>query len=213
MDKGKEKVSDRYDRWTPFYDFVDNIPVVSRPQRKWKRRAVNNLNLSDGDRILDVGTGTGQILPWIANSLDEGKIVGTDISRSMIKYTKKKVEPSNGVDLEVMYDDIEDSRFSDDYFDKIISTFTFTTIPDVEKASNECARILKSEGEMIVLDTGKPKNPYAKPLFYPMMMSAKLFGRTHMDRDIVDTISQIFNVKKIEDNMLGMVYLIKCRIT
>ncbi len=212
MSEGKEKVSNRYDKWMPFYDLVDNIPIISRPQKKWKKNAVEKLDLSDGDRILDVGTGTGQILPWIVDSLSEGEVIGTDISRSMVEYTRDRVEENTGVDVKVIYDDIEDSKFSTNRFDKIISTFTFTTVPNVEKAAKECARILDNEGKMIVLDTGKPENLYGKPFFYPMMLSAKLFGRTHMDRDIIGSVSQHFDVKKIENNMLGMVYLLRCEL-
>ncbi len=112
--------------------------------------------------------------------------------------------------MKVLYDDIEDSKFPSNYFDKIISTFTFTTVPNVEKAAEECARILDRDGQMIVLDTGKPDKLSAKPLFYPMMISAKIFGRTHMDREIKKKLSYHFDVELIEKNLLGMVYTLRC---
>lgn len=211
MGCGKKKVSDRYDNWTPFYDLVDEFPLISRPQRKWKKRAVEYLDPSSGERTLDIGTGTAQILPWIAKEIDEGSVIGTDISRSMIDYARERVSGLNGgVEVKVLYDDIEDSKFPSNYFDKIISTFTFTTVPNVEKAAEECARILDRDGQMIVLDTGKPDKLSAKPLFYPMMISAKIFGRTHMDREIKKKLSYHFDVELIEKNLLGMVYTLRC---
>ncbi len=211
MGNENKKVSKRYDYWTPFYDIVDEFPLISRPQRKWKKRAVKYLNPSPGERTLDVGTGTAQILPWIAEKKENGVIIGSDISKSMIEYARKQVSGLNGgVEVKVVRDDIEDSKFPSDYFDNIISTFTFTTVPDMRKAAEECRRILKPKGHMIVLDTGRPDKLSARPLFYPMMVSAKIFGRTHMDREIEKTLNEYFQVEILEENLLGMVYTLRC---
>ncbi|MFO7991115.1 MAG: methyltransferase domain-containing protein [Thermoplasmata archaeon] len=208
----KEKVADRYDRWSRFYDIVDNFPVVSRPQRNWKRSAVDALDMKGDELVLDVGTGSGQILPWIASELDEGLVIGTDISPKMVNYANDVLK-KEGLDdrAKAVYDDIEASKFPDEHFDKIVSTFTFTTVPDPEKAASECARILKPDGRMIVIDTGKPTNKLAMPLFLPMMLSAKAFGRTHMDRDIIGTLGDYFHVEVTERYMMNMVYIAQCR--
>ncbi len=209
----KEKVADRYDRWSRFYDMVDNFPVVSRPQRDWKRTAVDALDMKGDELILDVGTGSGQILPWIASRLDDGKVIGTDISGKMVDYANDVLRKEGLQDRgKAVYDDIEQSRFPDEYFDKIVSTFTFTTVPEPEKAAAECARILKPDGKMIVLDTGRPERRWASMFFYPMMLSAKLFGRTHMDRDIIETMSDHFRVQILDRYMLDMVYIAECEM-
>ncbi len=214
MEEKKEKVSNRYDLWTPFYDVIDNFPLLSGFQTRWKKDAVERLDPGDGEKVLDVGTGTGEILPWIVERMDEGLVVGTDISEGMIEKARTRIENIDDIpdDLEVkiVNDDIENSRFPDDYFDKIIATFTFTTVPHVEKATSECARILKPKGNMIILDTGKPNTLCGYPLFYPMMMSAKVFGRTHIDRDVEEDISKRFEVSRVRQNMMGMVYTLKC---
>ncbi len=207
----KQKVAVRYDRWTRFYDTIDNFPIVSRPQREWRKAAVDALDLKGGEMVLDVGAGSGQILTMIAERLSHGKAIGTDISTGMVNITRKRIK-KEGLEerAEVVIDDIEDSNFSDDHFDRIIATFTFTTIPDPVSAAKECARILKPGGKMIVLDTGKPGSAYAKPIFFPMMLSARVFGRTRMDRDIEEILGTVFEVQRISDNMLGMVYRLEC---
>lgn len=209
----KDKVASRYDKWTFFYDKIDNFPLIGRPQKMWKDNSIKELSLSGEERVLDIGTGTGQILPKISSYLDGGKVIGTDVSKGMLRRSKKRIE-NEGVSRKacVKYDDIENSRFPDNYFDRIIATFTFTTLPNPGKASEECARILKDDGEMIVLDTGKPANRAALPLFIPMMLSAKVFGRTHMDRDIEHILKSHFNVERINSHMLGMVYTLRCKI-
>ncbi len=214
MSSDKEKVSERYDRWTPFYDLVDNFPFISGFQKRWKRQAVELLDPTSGDKILDMGTGTGEILPWITESMEDGLLVGTDISEGMISKARSRIDDIEKVpedlEIKVVKDDIGSSKFSNDYFNKMIATFTFTTVPNMGKAASECARILKPGGMMIILDTGKPKNPFGYPLFYPMMLSAKIFGRTHMDRDVEGTVSKKFEVTRVRQNMLGMVYTLRC---
>lgn len=214
MGKEKEKISRRYDLWTPFYDIIDNFPLVSGFQKTWKKKAIEYLDLSDEDKVLDVGTGTGQILPWIIKKKEGGSVIGSDISEGMIEKALRRLSStsSTNVTTKVVYDDIEDSKFTSDNFDKIIATFTFTTVANLDEAIAECARILKSDGKMIILDTGPPNNNYAKSFFYPMMISAKIFGRTHMDREIKRELSKHFEVRTIEENMLGMVYTLECKI-
>ncbi len=207
----QDKVSSRYDFWTPFYDIIDNIPVISGPQKRWKRSAVKALDLEGSEKILDIGTGTGEILPWIAEYLEDGTVIGTDISKKMIKKTRDKINKEDlGNKVKVVYDDIQNSKFPDEHFDRIIATFTFTTVPDPKKTAEECKRLLKEDGKMIVLDTGKPERSIYLPLFIPMCFSAKVFGRTHMNRPIPRILADILKIEKKKTNMLGMVYQLKC---
>lgn len=207
----KEKVARRYDRWTRYYDAVDNFPIISRPQRRWKEAAVDSLELRGGERVLDIGTGSGEILPWVAARLTDGEVVGTDISSGMVEKAGERIARHGLEDrARTLYDDIEDSAFPDDHFDRIIATFTFTTIPEPAKAIRECARILKPDGRMVVLDTGRPLSPLVLPMFIPMMISAKVFGRTHMDREVRGLLEEEFRVAGDTRNFFGMVYLLKC---
>ncbi len=207
----REKVASRYDIWSPFYDSVDNFPLISRPQKVWRGRSVDMLELEGHELVLDVGTGSGYILPDIARRLNEGRVVGTDISEGMLRKAKERAERENVLDrVSTVKDDIENSRFGSEHFDRIITNFTFTTIPDPEKAIKECHRVLKNGGSMVILDTGKPEGFLSRFFFYPMMVSAKIFGRTHMDRDIIGLMEKRFHVAYREYYMQGMVYLVNC---
>ncbi len=210
----KEKVASRYDKWTYFYDLVDNFPLVSRPQRRWREDAVEYLDLQGDEEVLDLGAASGRLLPDIAQEIDGGRVLGSDISRKMIERANGRLSRT-GLSREkarAVYDDIEDSKFPDDQFDRIIATFTFTTLPDPKKAASECARILKPDGKMIVLDTGKPQSIWVRPFFFFMMLSGKVFGRTHMDRDIHSVLKEHFTISEKERNMAGMVYILNCEL-
>ncbi len=207
----KDKVSSRYDRWSFCYDIVDNFPLISRPQRRWKGEAIEALGLKGKEKVLDVGTGSGHILPKIAERLSDGEVLGTDISKNMVKVARERINDQGCEEnAYAVIDDIENSSFQDEEFDRILATFTFTTIPDPNSAAEECRRILKPGGKLVVLDTGNPDGLLAKTLFQPMKYSAKVFGRTHMDRNIQGILENKFSVNEIERNLLGMVYLLVC---
>ncbi len=206
-----EKVASRYDKWSYFYDMVDNFPVISRPQQNWRMDSIEALDLEGDELVLDVGTGSGYMLPDIARRIDDGQVFGSDISDGMLYRAKRRAE-LEGVDdrVKTINDNIEDSRFPSAHFDKLLTTFTLTTVPDPMKAIKECHRILRDEGRMVVLDTGEPSNGLSKLFFYPMMLSAKVFGRTHMDRDIRGALKKHFDIVESSEYMCGMVYLLCC---
>ncbi len=205
-----EKVASRYDKLSYVYDMVDNFPVISRPQQNWRMNSIEALDLEGDELVLDVGTGSGYMLPDIARRIDDGQVFGSDISEGMLYRAKRRAE-LEGVDdrVRTVNDNIEESKFPSTHFDKILTTFTLTTVPNPIKAIKECHRILKEGGKMVVLDTGKPDG-LSKLFFYPMMLSAKLFGKTHMDRDIQSALEDHFDIVESKEYMCGMVYLLCC---
>lgn len=172
--------------------------------------SVEALDLGGDELVLDVGTGSGYMLPDIAKRVIDGQVIGSDISEGML-YRAERRAAMEGVDdrVRTVKDDIEGSKFPSDHFDKLITTFTLTTVPNPMKAIKECHRILKEGGKMVVLDTGKPDG-LSKLFFYPMMLSAKLFGKTHMDRDIKGALEEHFDIVESKEYMCGMVYLLCC---
>ena len=152
MAKG-EKIKKRYDRWSRYYDAFDLGGVNDQ-----KIMAVDLLKLEKNSRVMDMGTGTGAIIPYLAKQISkEGQIIGIDFSEKMVKIaneriikqkiaSKAKAMVANGTKL----------PFPDGHFDGIIATFAFTSFPEPEKAIKECARVLRPGGKFSILDTGKP---------------------------------------------------------
>lgn len=98
---------------------------------------LEKLNINSNDRILDVGTGTGILIPYLEERNPKGSILGVDISPEMILEARKKFSTRENVHFQIM--DIESSHLPDK-FDKII---LFSVFPHIEKKANTITRLMQ----------------------------------------------------------------------
>ena len=132
-----------YARWAPVYDLVFGA-LFDRG-----RRAAIAAAEQVGGRILEVGVGTGISLPGYSS---HNRIVGIDLSEAMLRKAQRRVANlslTNVEILEVM--DAEHLSFPDASFDVVVANHVISTVPNPEAALDECARMLRPEGEMILL--------------------------------------------------------------
>jgi len=103
------------------------------------------------DVVLDVGTGTGIIADAVLPLVN--KVVGIDISPDMIKYTQSEKNKY------FVCGDIRNTSFPNDYFDKITARMVFHHITEgTQEAANECYRLLKKGGSIILSEGIPPSN-------------------------------------------------------
>lgn len=132
------------------------------------------------DLVLDVGTGTGIIAQSISPLVKE--VIGIDISQEMMEHSnwmKNKY---------FVRRDIRDSLFFDEVFDKITARMVFHHITeDIEKAMQECHRILK-KGGLMILSEGIPPLPELKQ-DYSDIFKLKENRITFLEEDIIKLMS------------------------
>ncbi len=206
----REKVEKRYDKFSYFYDFLDTFPVLGSAEKRWRKHAIDMLDIKEGQRVVDIASGSGLILPWIAENGPE-EIIGIDISKKMLKIAEKRGKKHGISALTLIRGDVEKLPFKSGSIDRVISTFSLTTIPDYQRAIDEMLRVLKDDGIAVILDTGKPEKLWAKIGHALLVPVAKLFGRTHFDRDIVGYVRKRAKVIYISKFYGGMVYSIAFR--
>ncbi|MGK9050673.1 class I SAM-dependent methyltransferase [Neorhizobium petrolearium] len=131
-----------YERWAPVYD------RVYRGLLKDGHRTVARLASEAGREILEVGVGTGLVLPYYPKQCS---VTGIDLSEHMIAKAREKVARNRLFHvraLQVM--DAHRLQFADRSFDAVCLPFVITLIPDPERALDECARVLRPGGEIII---------------------------------------------------------------
>jgi phosphatidylethanolamine/phosphatidyl-N-methylethanolamine N-methyltransferase len=136
-------VAKAYARWAPVYDLV--FGAVFDQGRRAAIAAAERV----GGRILEVGVGTGISLPEYS---PDNRIVGIDLSVEMLRKARKRVAElslNNVEALEVM--DAERLSFPDATFNVVVANHVISTIPHPETGLDECARMLKPGGEMILI--------------------------------------------------------------
>jgi phosphatidylethanolamine/phosphatidyl-N-methylethanolamine N-methyltransferase len=132
-----------YARWAPVYDLVFGA-VFDRG-----RQAAIAAAEQVGGRILEVGVGTGISLPDYSS---KNRIIGIDLSEEMLRKAQRRVADlalTNVEKLEVM--DAEHLSFPDASFDVVVASHVISTAPNPEAALDECARMLRRGGEMILV--------------------------------------------------------------
>ena len=117
-------------------------------QRKRLESLSGYFPLKKGNRILDVGCGTGRLIPFLREALgEEGFLVETDFSREMLKVGKTKY---NQEKVSFLQSDAQRMAFKNHAFDVVICFALFPHLPDKTKALGEFRRILKPGHPLVV---------------------------------------------------------------
>jgi len=99
--------------------------------------------VKDGNRVLDVGTGTGSAAAAVEASMPKSEVVGIDPSAGSIAYAQKKAK-SGRARFEV--GDAQALKFDTASFDNVLALLVMNFIPDHHKAIDEMRRVTRPEG-------------------------------------------------------------------
>ena len=139
--------------WAGFYDAV--VWLLSLGKGADIRQATVELaRIEPGDRLLDVGCGTGDLtLAAKALAGPGGEVVGTDASPEMIDAARRKAARA-GLKVTFQVDLVEKMSFPDDRFDVVLSSLMMHHLPDDLKRQglSEIYRVLRPGGRLLVVD-------------------------------------------------------------
>ncbi len=139
-----EAIQKIYHNYSNFYDLL--FKKVFLPRHKF---AIKEMDIQPGDKILDVGVGTGLTLQCYPRDC---QVTGIDLSPSMLKKAyKKKIK--HGLDhVTLMEMDACNLTFDDDEFDHVVAAFVLTVVPDPVKALQEIKRVCKKGGILVLVN-------------------------------------------------------------
>jgi demethylmenaquinone methyltransferase / 2-methoxy-6-polyprenyl-1,4-benzoquinol methylase len=149
-----------FGRIAPRYDLLNRIMTLGQDIR-WRKEAVNRLEIDEKAVLLDVGTGTGDIAREISKRCASAQIVACDFTPEMVIIGKSK---SASMPIDWVIADAMNLPFQKDSFSGVISGFLLRNVPGVSRAIAEQYRVLKVGGKMVALDTTPPKASFLRPL-------------------------------------------------
>lgn len=117
------------------------------------------IELGAHGRMLDIGAGPGQITILAGERIADSRIVGIDLSDSMLDIARRRLAESSaagGVSFEVM--NATDLAFEDHSFDVVFSNTILHHLPRPEQMVIEAWRVLKPGGVMLIRDLYRPVN-------------------------------------------------------
>lgn len=196
MNVTSDSVKKAYRRYARYYDLV--FGLVFHPGRK---TAIEHLHCRPGDRILEVGVGTGLSLGLYP---DDVRVVGIDLSQDMLNRAEKRLAEEKWPQVEALLPmDAQQMTFPDDSFDAVVAMYVASVVPDPRKLVEEIRRVCKPGGKIIFLNHFQNQNPVVRRAEAFIQPLAKYLG-FHPDFPLRDFIHQTgFNVATaIPVNML-----------
>jgi ubiquinone/menaquinone biosynthesis C-methylase UbiE len=121
--------------------------AYERQMGRWSRRLaplfVKFIGINDGDRVLDVGCGTGALSFTIAETTGAARIIGVDPSAGFIEFDR-----THNIDPRVTFDiaDAQSLPYPDGSFDQCVASLIVNFVPDAPKAAKEMRRVTKPGG-------------------------------------------------------------------
>ena len=143
------------------YDIMNDLMSVGL-HRIWKRFAVGLANVHEGQRVLDIAGGSGDISRLFLDKVGKsGQVVLTDINNAMLRVGRDRLL-DEGKATPTAQCDAEHLPFPDNYFDCVSIAFGLRNVTHKDAALREMHRVLKPGGRVIVLEFSKVAKPLEK---------------------------------------------------
>ncbi len=143
------------------YDIMNDLMSVGL-HRIWKRFAVGLANVHEGQRVLDLAGGSGDLTRLFLDKVgSKGQVILTDINNAMLRVGRDRLL-DEGKATPTAQCDAEKLPFPDNHFDVVSIAFGLRNVTHKEAALREMHRVLKPGGRVIVLEFSKVAKPLEK---------------------------------------------------
>lgn len=147
-----EAAREAYRRYAGFYDAL--FGPILQPGRK---AVIDALGCRPGERVLEVGVGTGLSLPmypaWV-------RITGIDVSSEMLQKARARVERRKLANVEALLEmDAERMTFAEASFDRVVAMYVVSVVQYPERVMAELRRVCRPGGEILVVNHVRSSNP------------------------------------------------------
>jgi phosphatidylethanolamine/phosphatidyl-N-methylethanolamine N-methyltransferase len=148
-----EAVKAAYRRYARIYDTV--FGPVLQPGR---RALLEALKLKPGDRVLEVGVGTGLSLPLYPAGV---RITGIDVSREMLEKARERVARRRLENVEALLEmDAEQMTLPDASFDKVVAMYVVSVVARPARLLEELHRVCRPDGEIFIVNHFRSENRF-----------------------------------------------------
>jgi demethylmenaquinone methyltransferase/2-methoxy-6-polyprenyl-1,4-benzoquinol methylase len=152
------------------YDRVLEVATLMQ-DRYWKSWLLKTAAVGSGERVLDVGCGTG-VLEQRLPAASGPQVVGLDLTEEMLRLAQRKGIPTLG---SLCLGDAERLPFRDGSFDVVLSCYVVKYC-DPETLASEAARVLRPGGRLVLYDFSSPRGFYAPFLALYVYGALRAFG-------------------------------------
>ena len=152
-------IADRYDFITGFLSYGQD--------RRWKRRAIALAKLRAADSVLDLATGTGDLMFEAAPHV--ARVIGLDVTHRMLQLARRRAVAVPDMvrrRCALVTGDMGALPFADGQFDLVTTGYGLRNVPVLAEAIREIHRMLVPGGRLVSLDFNKPEHPLVRQVYW-----------------------------------------------
>lgn len=162
MDYQNYNIVAGFDSIAPRYDFVNDAMSFGL-HRLWRRAFYKQAAKATprGGSLLDVATGTGEVILGLIKVRPDLKITGVDPSSGMLQIARDKLDrlpPPESARVELVTGDARTLNFPDNSFDTVTTAWGIRNVRPFQAGLREFRRVLKPGGALLILESGIPEN-------------------------------------------------------
>ncbi|HSW44942.1 MAG TPA: methyltransferase domain-containing protein [Phycisphaerae bacterium] len=146
----EKKTRSIYNIWAHFYDWLWPTIVHRRTTR-----AMEQMHIRPGERVLDVGVGTGLGLPFYPS---HAKVVGIDLSEGMLRKARQRVRHRNLNWVNLTLGNALELPFRDGTFDHVLLSHVVTVVSDPIQLLAETRRVARPGGQIVIINHFRSSN-------------------------------------------------------
>lgn len=161
-----KKVAEVFHSVAERYDLMNDLMSLGI-HRLWKRYTLELSGVREGQRVLDLAGGTGDLAArFVAMVGASGQVILSDINESMLSRGRNRLlDQGLAGTVQYVLADAQHLPFPDNSFDCVTMAFGLRNVTDKQMALESIQRVLKPGGRVLILEFSQPKAPGLKPLY------------------------------------------------
>jgi demethylmenaquinone methyltransferase/2-methoxy-6-polyprenyl-1,4-benzoquinol methylase len=164
VDKTPTRIAGMFDAIAPRYDLLNHVLSAGLDTR-WRARAISELGLQPGARIIDLCTGTGDLAVAALGAQPTASVVGVDFAGEMLRLAARKTRSLGLPSVRLVRGDGTRIPLADGTCDAATIGFGIRNVVDPRAALAELARVLRPGGRLAILEFGQPRVPGIRTLY------------------------------------------------
>lgn len=168
-----------FDAIAPRYDLLNHV-LSAGLDRRWRDRAVDELALAPGARVLDLCTGTADLAIAAARGASRASVIGVDFAGEMLRLGHAKIRRGGlSGSIRLVRGDAAHVPVTSASCDAATVAFGIRNVAEPARALSELARVLRPGGRLAILEFGQPSIPGIRTLYaWYFRYVLPLIGRT-----------------------------------
>lgn len=156
-------------KWSKYFQLPELLEYTRQYMLTGEMRELimKHMLIKDGDRILEVGCGTGYLSRYLSRGRRNLSITGIDFDEHFICRAQELAQKEESTSISFLQANAKEIPFADNSFDRIVSHTFLTSTKEPERSLAEMHRVVKPGGTISSITPMSVKMPVLEPGIYP----------------------------------------------